>query len=1013
MSTDEYVTALKQYGAAIIAGSKPNTIDIPVFDLEPNDQLSLFDYVREQNDKELKIGFSYSLNRQLEKNYPKYDENVQSQIKNLLLSYAQTIKDESELNGILAAINLISTICDGNWSELISFLFSESKSSAEDELRGHILNSMSILRDEKFIKKHSDQLLALIHKLLKSNLPNRTKSMFLSILALCHQGSIMVKLLKEEDKKEDRIEQVDMDDGLFNDVWKVAVEIASTPNYRSVYPALQQLCLNVKDFKNRVSDSVDQIVKTFSDSSSDLESRLTTIIPLLRLLPFLNDRLILEVIIPASLECLTIDYFSSMMIINYINETDIELFENDFIISLWEILLQEIKGENNDRRNVAIALFAPFADQINNTVDDSLDEITQAIINSLNQIKESEWNQEQARFSALVAVTSLRSIIPRFESPNRELFQSLLPHITTTKDETLLIESNKTMRELLETGHYSTEDYEKEFIELYPKFKETRIEYFTKLIKELINADEEPGLSLAQPIYDFALPFLNIENPIDENALALEIFALLSQISTDFVEDQVHDCLEVSKKILNSSESRYFPSAALFLSVICVSFREIVEETINELLPRLLEIIDTRINPVGKIKIEPKQLSQVALSTCEIVKEYDRRDISSDLSKNAIDMINSKDGFKKINLCGAQMLEIISKSILPEDAVFIFEKVTEYLSQDPPQTELSENEKELDNEIAEVLIHALKKILKKYKRDITFEKADEIMKRLFGQNNGIFGLGSSIETIEDPETNVFTYIKTFITCFKDKQKTLTYIKLLMEYIGIIDSEVLPALLDPIEKAIDIEDTHKKILSDKEVREFLDQIYTMIDVDDSDITTSLLTAITAIVRSYIQVVDIPQLINKLNFLWDNVDETEEDVELPMAIAMLTLELYSKTEQEVDGEKVDIDEQLLIELLAILPLPPDVCDLEHVIQSVMKIAEKSWAKNNSNTLTAIALFMTGICLMKKNEINQYDLSSGTVPDMRKMLKEIAKDHKNIEKEIRSEFSKRSAEVNAILK
>ena len=473
-----------------------------------------------------------------------------------------------------------------------------------------------------------------------------------------------------------------------------------------------------------------------------------------------------------------------------------------------------------------------------------------------------------------------------------------------------------------------------------------------------------------------------------------------------------------STKILNSQDAKYFPSAALFLSIICVSFRDIAKETIDQILPRLIEIIQTR-NPFdATIKIEPKQLSNVALSTCEIVKEYDLRDTASVLINNAIEMINSKDGFRKINLCGAQMLEIISKCLLPDDAKTVFEKVTEYLSQRSDE-EISEADKDLNNEIAEDLIHALKKILKKYKV-IKFEDADEIMKRIFGQYGGIFGLSRSIETIEDPETNVFSFIKTFILRFKDKQKTLTYIKILMELVDIIDSEVLPSLLDPIEKAIDVDDPNKKILSDKDVKEFLDLIYGMIDVDDSDITTSLLTAITAIVRSYIQVVNIPQLIKKLNFLWDNVDETEEDVELPMAIAMLTLELYSNTEEgagageeeENENEAVNIDEQLLIDLLGILPLPPDVCDLEHVINCVLKIADKNWARSKAELMIAISVFMARICLMKKNEINQYDLSTGTA-DVRKKLKEIVKENKNIENELKTEFSKKSSDLAALLK
>lgn len=1014
MSTEEHKTALKEYGAAIIAGSRPETLDVPVFELDSKDFLSLLDNINSQNDEELKTGFYYSLRRQLEKNFQKYDENTQSQIKSTLLTCAQTIKNEKLLFGILAALNSLFTMSNGDWPELISFIFSDSDPEANDQLRSHILSSFTFLRSEGFINAHSQQLIPLIQRFLKINFPNISKSMLLSILSLCLQGEIVDNAPNDDQNQDDSIEKVSITEDLFNDVWEVAIEIANTPKYHSVYPALQQMCQNVKDFRNHASVSVKKITETFSDSNSDLESRLTTIIPLLRLFPFLDDQTILGYIVPSAIECLTFDYFASMSIIQHISEADVELFENDLITALWKLLLTEI-NENTNKRNAAIALFAPLADQIINTIDDSLDIIIQSIVLSLNAINDSNQSHEGAQFTALVAITTLRSIIPRFEKDNSEIFHSLLPHTTTCDNETLLHEANKTMRELLETGHFSTPEYEKELIDLFPKFNDINIGLFAKLIKSLISGDEEPGLSLAEPVYDFALPFLNKDSKLlRENALGLELFALLAQISNDYVEDQVQDGLDVATTILSSNESEYFPPAALFLSVIAVSFAEESRETILKVLPRLIEIVGTRISYSNdQLKIEPKQLANVAVSTCEIVKEFDLRDSASELAQDAIDMLRSKDGFQKINRCGAEMLNIISKCLLPDDANKVFKNVTQYLT-DANSDERSEAEKELDNDIAENSIHALKKILKKYK-SISFDDADEITKRLFGELGGIRGLPTSIEQIEDPETYVFSYIKTFIIRFNKnanyKNKIHFYIKSLMRMSDIIDNEVLPLLLDPIEAAID-----NKILPDEDVYKFLEHITSMIDVEDSDITTSLLTAITSIVRSYIQVVDIPKMINLLNFLWDNVDETEEDVELPMAIAMITLELYSNTEEKEkqnDEGELKFDEQLLIELLGILPLPPDICDLEHVISSVLKIADKNWARSKEEILISISVFMAKVCLMKKNDLDQYDVTPGTIPQMRKKLKEIASSSKNIENQLKTEFQDKASSIAAILK
>lgn len=989
---EEHRAAFEQYGRDVSSGSRATSLNPSVFELKPDTFINLLQTILVDKDEHIKLGFLGSLNRLIQLNFSKYDKDVQNQIMSLILSYAKTITEDTEFLFVLSSIDSILKIVDKDWPELISLILTD-----QTRLNAHILASLEFVRNQDFVNQYGSQLIPILHGFLDSQIPNLPKTMLLLILSLCIQSQ--VPTLVEEGNDEQPI-TIDIEDSLYNSIWSVAIDIAGTDNYHSVFLAMQQLYSNVSNFKRQPAAPVRALSEVFSDTDSDLESRVTTIMPLLRLFPFLDDHTILDLIIPSSLDCLVEDYFGATIMFEHIEEADIELIDIELITAIWGILLTEINQKTN-KRNAAIALFAPFADQIINVIEDSMNIIINAYIESLNA-------QSDNILSAYVSSKSLRSIIHRFDEPNQQLFDALLPYLTTDTDELLFYESNKAMRELLETGLYSTVDYEKKIMSLLPQYGDNRINYFTKLITSLlVDENGEPGLSIVEPIYDFALPFLSQDkSTIYQNALGVELFASLSQISTEYVEDEVQDCLEISAKILNSTESDCYPSAAFCLSVFAVQFEDQTKETMEKynLLHRLLEIIHSK-NGSNDIKIEPKPLSQVALHACSIAKAYDDRELASNLIDVCIQMLLNQEGIKRITKCGAQMLNELAKSLLPDDALKAFtigvNLISISCSLNAIEGELKTPQKMSslnDIEIIEDVIHALKKILKKYKV-VPFDLADELMKRLFGENDGVYGLPKSIELIEDPDTTVFSFMKTFIRRFCLKSQTLKYVKMLIASIDIIDCQVLPSFLEPIETAIDL-----KMLGNDDLVMFLNHIAQMIDADDSDVTTSLLTVVTGIVRHYKDVVDINQWLTILGNLWDCVDETEEDHELTMAISMLGLELYSIIDQ-------DNDCSLLLELLVILPLPAEICDLEHVIESTMKIVDNQFIHNKQEALVALVIFMAKVCLMKKKELEDYDLSSGIVADLRNKLKEVVKKNKQLENELKTEFS--ANEVQKLLK
>ena len=931
MAFSKELQHFKELGKLIEDGKLENSENLEQFE-DPSKIVEMMETVEKIDEKQTRIGFTFSISRDFSKLFSSFSDPDKDRIRSSLLGYIRTVKHMKELIYVLNMISFAQTSYKKEWNELFDFVFSSDNDNYDNDfIRGHLLTSMDVFRDEELINKHVNEVVPLIKRLLTSKFDEQ-KIMLISLLSLCDFKAI--------------------DEELTNIIWNVAVDVAKSDKYRSIYPAMQQFC-EIEGFKNAPAKAVSSIVETFGDENSDLEIRLTAVLPLLRLFPFLNDDIICS-IVNSSLSAFELDYFSSTTILSHLGEADLELLNNDTVTVITSILCTELE---KGRAVAVVALFAPFADLILNEAPENLDLILNAIVTLL---------KKQDEVSLISGLTSLRSLIYRFSSPNDNVFTVVLS-LLLSSDENILIESNKTMNEILSTGIYSTAEYENKLFTLFPKFKESsKLGLFSKLISSLINGgEEEPGLSVAEPAYEFGLPLLSKSCSQHENALGLDIFSTLAELSPEYVEDHVVDCLEIASSLLNSDDGLVFPSASLFLSIMAANFTSESRDTILGLLPRLLQIVK------GGSNIETKQLTKVALNTADIVKQFDLRDTSPELISIAIKMLDNQE--YKIILSGAKILNILSKSLLPEDAEKVFSSIIDYLK-------IIESE-----EIVTELWLALKKLLKKYKV-ITFEMAESIIVMI---NNGKIPSCIRLYEIEESESPIFEFFTAFVNRFK--VKALPYIKQLVSIIHEISTEALPGLLDPVAAAIKL-----KIFPDEDISKILVITSEMINDDDSDVATSLLTTIIEIYRSYPTLVDISSVLRILSDLWEAVDETEEDFELPLVIALLTLELCAGSE---NGEGVNAP--LLIDILEILPYSPKFCDLEHVADSVIKISQRGWIKEKE-LVEPLAHFMAKVCLMKKSEIDKYEVTPGIITNLRNTLKKFVKENKEVEQFIRKSFS-----------
>ena len=109
---------------------------------------------------------------------------------------------------------------------------------------------------------------------------------------------------------------------------------------------------------------------------------------------------------------------------------------------------------------------------------------------------------------------------------------------------------------------------------------------------------------------------------------------------------------------------------------------------------------------------------------------------------------------------------------------------------------------------------------------------------------------------------------------------------------------------------------------------------------------------------------------------------------MAISMLTLELCGESQT---GEGVNV--QLILDLFELLPLSPDVCEL--IIQAVIKIIQKEWSKEY--LLLPSILFLTKILLLKKNKLDEYQISPEMLPEVCKIVQSIIKSNPTFKEEL----------------
>ena len=943
MSLQDCIDGLKAYGAKMAAGGKSVRTEIPKYSLKPADRLSLMRTVQSSDDKELRLGFMMTLPKQLPAEFSESSDDEKKQILSALLELARSISDDAEMPGVLETISILYGILQGQWPELVDLVLDNSDS--DFLLKANAMAAFSFLRDPEFVEQHKEKMVPVLRSLLfarpELDLPRMS---FVLLLVMCKPP---------------------LTQDLIDDVWKVVLA-SKSPEERqnSCVPAIFSLSTQ-EHYHSIQATPVKEIVGVFRDSSADLSARLQAIAPLIQFFAFF-DNATMESVLTGMVEALTADFYEARELLDRLNDADLETLSPENVVMINTYLSHEM--ENSEHRNAALALLGSFIDLIVKEDESAYAKILGDILNGL----------KEGDFAAVVACVAIASLCEVMEEPSQELYEALLPHLVS-ENENLMFEAYNAMKSVYHTGLYSTPENEKALLEVYPKFDQSEFSRFAKLVTILLEDAEEAGLALAEPAYDFSLPLMSQDKPKTQNAVGLAIFTTLMTISTDFVEDHVVDCIEVSKRILESNESDLYPVAVNCLVELADQFKEKdTTEAILAVLPRLEEILD------GKVSIEKKQFSKVANGTAELVQIYDLRDVAPKLCEMAMKYLTSTEGMDddySPQLLGSSIMMNLCETLVPDSAIEIFKSLAELLLTIT------------DSDVAGNLIGALTGIVAKYRVD--FDIAQDLADKLI---NGKVPTIQELFLMED-DHGMFKYLREFVKRFK--KRTEPYCKVLMTMFPRVSTEILSGMSLPLEEAFS-----QKLFDEETASKFFVIIEQMVNENEDEVDTlsDLFGMILAIKRSYPQVINVPAMIKQLENINSAYGDLEEDGDFAMPLSLVLLELYSASE---DGEAAT--PETLLEILSQLPYPAENCDLQFVLQAAMDLSKKDWAQKVA--AEAIAILLARVLLMKKADLDEYQVDQQTLSQAKNCLKILCKASPELEQNVRKAVADTKAKQNSL--
>ena len=670
-------------------------------------------------------------------------------------------------------------------------------------------------------------------------------------------------------------------------------------------------------------------------------------------------------------------------------DCDIDLISEDDTEQFIEFIKSTLQGE---KLNAAICVFSCICHGLAH-LDPTIGKLTKDIL--LSTLKKDDNESKIVGCYMVMFASELFSHDPE-TAPSQTDLSDLLSPLLVVENDILRKRANRAYRRLIETEIFLNETQLDKYLQSFDSFPERYyVEYFKIILyfitphdDEDIEEDEaeedEENLEIIQPIVDFVTEKLKSTLPI-VRGLCLDAMSDLGYKDRMYIEENVKDALKVSSELI---EQNHFPTylyVANFLSTLAHSFPE-ESDSISKLVPIIVKNLENE--QVGILKHRIDCCSTIAV----IIKKGICVDQSENISKFVLNRLQESDLSEAliVKLCDA--IPPLAKTISFASEIFQLLSKAFKACEDP--------------ENAKLISFCIKKLLK-HQNISEADALDLVNASLNGELK--FLNNTAPYMIFPPSIPPFFILDSYIKKFPVKAGEI--VSKLVTWFGDSQLPVAPAVLIPIISSFDVGCFNKDLSAS--FATMIKEKINKCEPGDGHEIGAFCEAARKLYQIYPEsltpIIDYLKPLVKIvsHALPGLEEEDEEDMiddftgEGMPEVASFVFNVYASDDQ------VEVLDELLAPLVMMLPFEPGCEELPDIFSNLIEMFEDK--ERFSDILVPGLRIIVEFLLLKRSEIEKYNLEDDLINDLKNMLKKCCKGDKALTTKLTSTFKGQRAKLN----
>jgi hypothetical protein len=779
-------------------------------------------------------------------------------------------------------------------------------------------------------------------------------------------------------------------------LWEILLDVAA--NESKTLSIFFEIFLSYVDkapeFREVDSPELAKLIATLQDQEKPLEERSKAAIPLIVVSPFVTPAKAAAITTAAIDVCQKLIEKENDLPIKYLDNFDDMMcgdMSPEVLKDVYDAFKAQIAGPN---KAAAIACFAPVSQDIAEIFEEEIKVINGYILDAFK----GDIILKKAGAFLLEYITGFYEEEPESCTNTKEFLDVLVP-MMNDENASAAKRAERAFQSLIE-AHIFDEKFTKELLDLFPKFTTPLgLKYYFKLLTCFVAPEEddcccggdcccdheehEPNLTVVQAFLTFCMDKLKAaETSSLVKGHCLDLLSVLASLNKMFIEDDYKTALAVAVTLVNEGKADSFPWLSAFLVAVVKCFGEPTKEIIKPTIPVLIDACEKNESITGKDK------NNLLADICAIVGEGFNDDVVEKITNITVDLLDSKDLKTLFSACACVIA--LRPKLSADAATVAFKKVAGRL-----------DEMEEENDV-NTLIHTLKKLMKKtaINADVVYPTVEKILKGNLKVLNGRL-------PIEDQPPNeiYFVFLSAFISKYPGKAEEVC--KTVIQWLEKAQISAMTAILDTLTCGLDV--CAIKEPEAKQITTFLKEFINKLTFQDANEYAAVLSCLTSINKSFPGAAKpyepIFEPIVKLVQAIAATDE-EEDFQTEAITAMPDVAKFVFNVYATDSE-VEVNEDLLGSLVSMMPFSPEVECVPGLLQDLVDMLEDT-ERFESIVLPTLKCF-TDLLLMKKSELEEFELEDDLVKAMKATLKAICKKTPAIGKQITKDFQSSRAKVN----